>query len=898
MAKISDLPDVEAPDGTEEVLVVKNGVARKTRVASLPDANLASLRQPDGAGRVGVRRARSAVAPIYIEDRIAAGPQGLWSYFDCAKDGGTIADSTVDDIVQFITDGGQIAAEYDGTWQPGKSLTWSGGCRIDWQGSRILHRIDGQLISVTAAYLDNRPILAIDNTATTDLSGGSTATPSDVCVLDMGQGGTEGYRVNDPVKIFDDSLSVGVRISDTNRRAEYGYVARVDGRYITLFSRLRDSYPLNPRIARLDMSKRFEMLNGVLDNGGIFHDRGAVIATGFWRPKIWHMGSTGSQDQFLRIVGCMDLDLGALWGKALHTNPDPALAAGYLTAIVACQGGVINGMWGHNLRHGFTTSPGRVADADLGNRARDYTRGKSRDILVTNMQGIACQGPFIDTHDDSENIRFATGHFAYAYNGPRNYDYGAQLRGRANRITGVTCEGGSGIAFITDADDGAIMGGHKVDVFVWRSAQTTKECYGIRLKGTATNPVVGVRVRGAELYSTLGNYAPVRVGNGALALVAPCIEWAATTSAVGLVRLEAGGNIEIDGGRLDFTGTASGTAARVVKWDASAGDNSCTARITGVRIVTPSISAVAAIFDLSGFVGTAEALDIRSNLRTGYAEGVTGLPTAVIATTANSRAITIVSGTLVPGQLIRGAAIVDGATVASVNGSSAMLSANASATVAELPVTQGRAVVDLRTTGSAASNPAVYAYDRTAAGGAAAGWTLALDMLGRAQAAVWLVITTDLAGGIISSALPGAFVGQRLRVENASASTASFLVWRVPGSKLGLTYNVRLSPGDGIWLRWDGAAWVSDQSLPGRYGSKVFDPPLLANNAQQSTTIAVSGVVVGDQAVPTHTAPLKGTRLWAEVTAADTVTVYHRNDTGAAVDVDSGTLAVTVTPQR
>ena len=34
--------------------------------------------------------------------------------------------------------------------------------------------------------------------------------------------------------------------------------------------------------------------------------------------------------------------------------------------------------------------------------------------------------------------------------------------------------------------------------------------------------------------------------------------------------------------------------------------------------------------------------------------------------------------------------------------------------------------------------------------------------------------------------------------------------------------------------------------------------------------------------------------MWGEVTAADTVTVYHRNDTGATVDIASGTLTVKI----
>lgn len=77
--------------------------------------------------------------------------------------------------------------------------------------------------------------------------------------------------------------------------------------------------------------------------------------------------------------------------------------------------------------------------------------------------------------------------------------------------------------------------------------------------------------------------------------------------------------------------------------------------------------------------------------------------------------------------------------------------------------------------------------------------------------------------------------------------------------------------------------------------SATWDPPSLADGAQQSTTVTVTGAVVGDMVHnPTFSNALSGTQLWGEVTAADTVTVYHRNDTGGVVDLASGTLRVRV----
>lgn len=72
----------------------------------------------------------------------------------------------------------------------------------------------------------------------------------------------------------------------------------------------------------------------------------------------------------------------------------------------------------------------------------------------------------------------------------------------------------------------------------------------------------------------------------------------------------------------------------------------------------------------------------------------------------------------------------------------------------------------------------------------------------------------------------------------------------------------------------------------------TYDPPSLANGVQQSTAVTLTGAKLGDNINVSFDKLLSGTRIWGEVTSADTVTVYHRNDTGAVVDVASGTLTV------
>lgn len=74
----------------------------------------------------------------------------------------------------------------------------------------------------------------------------------------------------------------------------------------------------------------------------------------------------------------------------------------------------------------------------------------------------------------------------------------------------------------------------------------------------------------------------------------------------------------------------------------------------------------------------------------------------------------------------------------------------------------------------------------------------------------------------------------------------------------------------------------------------TFDPPSLATATQQSTTVTLSGAKLGGLVVVSFDRSLQGTRMWGEVTSDNTITVYHRNDTGVTVDLPSGTLTVKI----
>lgn len=110
--------------------------------------------------------------------------------------------------------------------------------------------------------------------------------------------------------------------------------------------------------------------------------------------------------------------------------------------------------------------------------------------------------------------------------------------------------------------------------------------------------------------------------------------------------------------------------------------------------------------------------------------------------------------------------------------------------------------------------------------------------------------------------------------------------WRV-GSIVTNTFD------SSIWLKVlassGESAWKKLTSSP---VSVAYDPPSLEPRQIEYWNVTVTGARLGDMVVCSFNRALNGTRIWAEVTSANLVTVYHQNPTAAAVDLPSGTLAV------
>ena len=75
-------------------------------------------------------------------------------------------------------------------------------------------------------------------------------------------------------------------------------------------------------------------------------------------------------------------------------------------------------------------------------------------------------------------------------------------------------------------------------------------------------------------------------------------------------------------------------------------------------------------------------------------------------------------------------------------------------------------------------------------------------------------------------------------------------------------------------------------------GSATYDPPSLIDAAGTTTTVTCNGALVGDYATASFSNDLQGIIVTAWVSSSGTVSVRFQNESGATVDLASGTLKV------
>lgn len=88
--------------------------------------------------------------------------------------------------------------------------------------------------------------------------------------------------------------------------------------------------------------------------------------------------------------------------------------------------------------------------------------------------------------------------------------------------------------------------------------------------------------------------------------------------------------------------------------------------------------------------------------------------------------------------------------------------------------------------------------------------------------------------------------------------------------------------------------WIKDNEGQTFFAETNYNPPSLAAGGDASTTITVTGAAMGDDVEVIRNASQNGVNIFGYVSAADTVTIVHDNQTGGTQDLVAADYFVTV----
>lgn len=93
------------------------------------------------------------------------------------------------------------------------------------------------------------------------------------------------------------------------------------------------------------------------------------------------------------------------------------------------------------------------------------------------------------------------------------------------------------------------------------------------------------------------------------------------------------------------------------------------------------------------------------------------------------------------------------------------------------------------------------------------------------------------------------------------------------------------------WAQFFHRIW---RGIFGLSGSATWNPGSIANGAEEAKEVTITGATLGDFVLASFSLDVADLLLDGQVTATNTVTCVLANNTGAAVDLGSGTLYVRV----
>lgn len=158
-----------------------------------------------------------------------------------------------------------------------------------------------------------------------------------------------------------------------------------------------------------------------------------------------------------------------------------------------------------------------------------------------------------------------------------------------------------------------------------------------------------------------------------------------------------------------------------------------------------------------------------------------------------------------------------------------------------------------------------------------------------------IVATGAALGDYVLVSLDSSLQGVTATGYVSAANTVAVVLQNETGAAVTIptsTLRVRVIPNTGF-----GAVQAIANIVGHLSGTATYDAASLVDAAGQTTTVTVTGAVLGDFAIVGHGVDVAGITVTGYVSAADTVSVRVQNESGGTLDLVSATLYARVIPK-
>lgn len=413
---------------------------------------------------------------------------------------------------------------------------------IEGNGAEIIQMGDFAPITINLEFTNQQAVttLAVESI---DLSGGSTI-PTPVAVVTVAS--TTGYSVGDYVKIYSDNIIPATDPANEERLGEFAKVSSIDAgeNKIFFYSVLRETYTTNIRVARMSSQHRISIRDinfDIDDSDNPSWNEPMIEISGALEASLENLYCNRSRNDVYRFISCFGLSTTNLSAGDMRTDLANN-AFGYVAVDYSCEGSTHDQLKGYNARHVFTT--GTLATNTSDTRTARY--GSTRDFVISDGYGFACQNSAFDTHPDARNGLFIGCIAVSPYNGPIGTQLNYQMRGIGSEIKNCQSVGGRGYRIAGEFDSlGSARDNKIIDcrhAFI-RTFNQTREA--VQITGaSSTNRITGALVSNLVVDKIAGSWTQMVIQDAEVEVINPQIRDVSTGSGLGTF-LSANGDSDV-----------------------------------------------------------------------------------------------------------------------------------------------------------------------------------------------------------------------------------------------------------------------------------------------------------------------------------------------------------------